>query len=49
MVDIKEARIDAILSSISNTMLVYLPDKAVDPTVLYEENFVRRDEIGRFI
>ncbi|CAH0592601.1 unnamed protein product [Chrysodeixis includens] len=46
VVDIKEARIDAILSSISRTMLVYLPDMAVDPTSLYEDNLVRRDEIA---
>lgn len=46
MVDIKEARIDAILQSITQTMLVYLPEKAVDPGELYEENLLRRDEIG---
>ncbi|XP_060805314.1 dynein axonemal heavy chain 8 [Amyelois transitella] len=46
VVDMKEARIDAILLSITKTMLVYLPEQAVDPTVFYEENLVRRDEIA---
>lgn len=45
VVDMKEARIDAILQSISKTLLVYLPKQAVDPNVFYEENLVRRDEI----
>ncbi|CAH0727356.1 unnamed protein product, partial [Brenthis ino] len=46
VVDMKEARIDAILQSITKTLLVYLPKKAVDPNNFYEENFVRRDEIA---
>lgn len=41
----KEARIDKILASITKTILVYLPEEAVDPNVFYEENLVRRDEI----
>ncbi|XP_022821404.1 dynein heavy chain 8, axonemal-like [Spodoptera litura] len=45
VVDIKEARIDAILLSITQTMLVYLPESAVDPNTLYLENLLRRDEI----
>ncbi|XP_075973556.1 dynein heavy chain 8, axonemal kl-3 [Anticarsia gemmatalis] len=49
VVDMKEARIDAILASITKTMLVYLPEQAVDPTVFYEENLIRRDEISREI
>lgn len=43
----KEARIDAILQSITKTLLVYLPDQAVDPATFYEENLTRRDEIGK--
>ncbi|XP_072937033.1 dynein axonemal heavy chain 8 [Epargyreus clarus] len=46
VVDMKEARIDAILQSITKTLLVYLPEKAVDPNVFYEDNLVRRDEIA---
>lgn len=46
VVDLKEARIDAILHGMTNTSLVYLPDVAVEPNVLYEDNLVRRDEIG---
>ncbi|KAJ8736206.1 hypothetical protein PYW08_006862 [Mythimna loreyi] len=46
VVDLKEARIDAILQSITQTMLVYLPEKAVDPATLYEENLMRLDEIA---
>lgn len=42
----KEARIDAILQSIAKTMLVYLPEEAVEPNQFYEDNLVRRDEIG---
>lgn len=42
----KEARIDAILQSIAKTLLVYLPEDAVEPGMFYEENLVRRDEIG---
>lgn len=42
----KEARIDTILQSITKTLLVYLPEQAVEPGVFYEENYVRRDEIG---
>ncbi|KAH9641787.1 hypothetical protein HF086_003913 [Spodoptera exigua] len=49
VVDIKEARIDVILNSITKTMLVYLPKTAVDPTALYEENLLRRDEITKEI
>lgn len=45
----KEARIDAILLSITKTMLVYLPPQAVDPNAFYEHNVVRRDEIGTFL
>lgn len=45
--DLKEARIDAILQSITKTLLVYLPEKAVDPNMFYEENLIRRDEIGK--
>ncbi|KPJ08753.1 Dynein heavy chain 8, axonemal [Papilio machaon] len=44
--DMKEARIDEILKSIATTMLVYLPENAVDPNLFYEENLVRRDEIA---
>ncbi|KAJ2947929.1 hypothetical protein O0L34_g9722 [Tuta absoluta] len=47
VVDIKDSRIDAILNSITNTMLVYLPEEAVEPNVFFDESFVRRDEIGR--
>lgn len=43
----KEARIDAILQSIATTLLVYLPKTAVDPNSFYEENLIRRDEIGK--
>ncbi|KAJ8735702.1 hypothetical protein PYW07_007322 [Mythimna separata] len=46
VVDMKEARIDAILKSITTTLLVRLPKAAVDPQVFYEENLVRRDEIA---
>ncbi|XP_052742928.1 dynein axonemal heavy chain 8 [Bicyclus anynana] len=46
VVDMKEARIDAILQSISKTLLVYLPEQAVDPNSFYEDNLVRRDEIA---
>ncbi|XP_045497912.1 dynein axonemal heavy chain 8 [Colias croceus] len=46
VVDMKEARIDAILLSITKTLLVYLPEQAVDPTVFYDENLMRRDEIA---
>ncbi|XP_050681188.1 dynein axonemal heavy chain 8 isoform X2 [Leptidea sinapis] len=46
VVDMKEARIDAILQSITKSMLVFLPEKAVDPNVFYEENLVRRDDIA---
>ncbi|KAJ8736205.1 hypothetical protein PYW08_006861 [Mythimna loreyi] len=46
VVDMKEARIDAILKSITTTLLVHLPETAVDPQVFYEENLVRRDEIA---
>ncbi|XP_049886262.1 dynein axonemal heavy chain 8 [Pectinophora gossypiella] len=46
VVDMKEARIDAIMKSITKTLLVYLPEKAVEPNVFYEENVVRRDEIA---
>ncbi|KAI8438603.1 hypothetical protein MSG28_011048 [Choristoneura fumiferana] len=46
VVDMKEARIDAILQSITKTLLVYLPELAVDPSVFYEENLTRRDEIA---
>lgn len=42
----KEARIDDILHGITKTLLVYLPDVAVEPNVFYEDNLVRRDEIG---
>lgn len=45
----KEARIDAILQSITKTMLVYLPEKAVEPSQFYEENLLRRDELGMYI
>ena len=44
----KEARIDAILKSITKTLLVYLPEQAVEPQIFYEENLLRRDEIGTF-
>ncbi|XP_026319440.1 dynein heavy chain 8, axonemal-like [Hyposmocoma kahamanoa] len=44
VVDMKEARIDAILQSMSKTLLVYLPETAVEPNVFYEENLIRRDE-----
>lgn len=47
MVDLKEARIDAILQSITETTLVYLPEEAVDSGTLYEKNLLRRDEIGK--
>ncbi|XP_034837309.1 dynein axonemal heavy chain 8 [Maniola hyperantus] len=46
VVDMKEARIDAILKSIAKTLLVYLPEAAVDPNCFYEDNLVRRDEIA---
>ncbi|PZC81902.1 hypothetical protein B5X24_HaOG211688 [Helicoverpa armigera] len=46
VVDMKEARIDAILASITKTLLVYLPEEAVDPAHFYEENLQRRDEIA---
>ncbi|XP_028156116.1 dynein heavy chain 8, axonemal [Ostrinia furnacalis] len=46
VVDMKEARIDTILGSITKTLLVYLPEQAVDPAIFYEENLVRRDEIA---
>ncbi|XP_045484350.1 dynein axonemal heavy chain 8 [Pieris rapae] len=46
VVDIKEARIDAIFLSITKSLLVYLPEQAVDPNIFYEENLVRRDEIA---
>ncbi|KAL0851104.1 hypothetical protein ABMA28_006975, partial [Loxostege sticticalis] len=46
VVDMKEARIDTILASITKTLLVYLPERAVDPAIFYEENLVRRDEIA---
>nr|XP_037867096.1 dynein heavy chain 8, axonemal isoform X3 [Bombyx mori] len=46
VVDMKEARIDAILQSISKMLLVYLPEQAVEPAVFYEENLLRRDEIA---
>nr|XP_026487863.1 dynein heavy chain 8, axonemal-like [Vanessa tameamea] len=46
VVDIKEARIDAILQSVTKTLLVYLPNKAVDPNTFYEDNLIRRDEIA---
>lgn len=49
VVDMKEARIDTILASITKTLLVYLPERAVDPAIFYEENLVRRDEIGNTI
>lgn len=49
VVDMKEARIDAILHSITNTLLVYLPTEAVVPSNFYEENFLRRDDIGKFL
>lgn len=42
----KEARIDVILESITKTLLVYLPEQAVEPSTFYEENYMRRDEIG---
>lgn len=42
----KEARIDAILQSLTKTLLVYLPEVAVEPNVFYEDNLVRRDELG---
>lgn len=45
----KEARIDAILQSITKTLLVYLPDQAVEPSQFYEDNLVRRDEIGKVL
>lgn len=45
----KEARIDAILRSITKAVLVYLPEEAVDPAVFYEENLLRRDEIGDYL
>ncbi|KPI94920.1 Dynein heavy chain 8, axonemal [Papilio xuthus] len=45
--DMKEARIDEILKSLAATMLVYLPENAVDPNIFYEENLVRRDEIAQ--
>lgn len=45
----KEARIDAILKSITTMLLVYLPEEAVEPSAFYEENLVRRDEIGKSI
>lgn len=48
VVDIKEARIDAILLSITQTMLVYLPETAVDPNTLYLENLLRRDDISKY-
>ncbi|CAB3256562.1 unnamed protein product [Arctia plantaginis] len=47
VVDMKEARIDAILLSITKTMLVYLPQQAVDPNSFYDDNQVRRDEIAQ--
>ncbi|CAK1540075.1 unnamed protein product [Leptosia nina] len=46
VVDMKEARIDAILQSITKSLLVHLPEQAVDPNIFYEENLVRRDEIA---
>ncbi|KAJ0182474.1 hypothetical protein K1T71_001843 [Dendrolimus kikuchii] len=46
VVDMKEARIDAILQSITKTLLVYLPELAVEPSQFYEDNLVRRDEIA---
>ncbi|XP_047042441.1 dynein axonemal heavy chain 8-like [Helicoverpa zea] len=46
VIDMKEARIDAMLQSITETMLVYLPHHAVDPWTLYEENLLRRDDIA---
>ncbi|CAB3221710.1 unnamed protein product [Arctia plantaginis] len=49
VIDLKEARIDPILASITKTLLVYLPDQAVDPTIFYDENFVRRDNIAQEI
>lgn len=45
----KEARIDAILQSIAKTLLVYLPEEAVEPNQFYEDNLVRRDELGDII
>lgn len=44
----KEARIDAILNSITKTLLVYLPEQAVEPYVFYEENFHRRSDICKY-
>ncbi|XP_061708954.1 dynein axonemal heavy chain 8 [Cydia pomonella] len=46
VVDIKEARIDAILQSIAKTLLVLLPEQAVEPNVFYEDNLTRRDDIA---
>ncbi|XP_041975311.1 dynein axonemal heavy chain 8 [Aricia agestis] len=46
VVDMKEARIDIILKSISKTNLVSLPDKAVDPTIFYDDNLLRREEVS---
>lgn len=43
----KEARIEVILKSIAQTMLVSLPEKAVDPNVFYEDNLQQRDDIGK--
>lgn len=42
----KEARIDAILHGMTKTLLVHLPEVAVEPTVFYEENLMKRNAIG---
>lgn len=45
----KEARIDAILKSMAKTLLVHLPKEAVLPNVFFEENLVRREELGPYL
>lgn len=46
VIDIKDARIDSILHSMSTTMLLHLPQDAVNPFTFYEDNLILRDEIG---
>lgn len=43
----KEARIDVILASMSQALLVYLPEKATDPREFFHENADRKEHIGR--
>ncbi|VVC98542.1 unnamed protein product [Leptidea sinapis] len=41
-----ESVLDEVDLFVKESMLVFLPEKAVDPNVFYEENLVRRDDIA---